>query len=97
MRETLVVVGTLLPVIGIGATALLAGVTQGATRWMILTELPAFTLALCWLAVDPVWSDGNLLAAALYLSYFVGLVAYYPLLCVVGAVTYRRAKRSLPR
>ena len=97
MRNSLVLVGTLLPVLGIGATALLAAATNGTTRWVILVGLPAITVALCWLAIDPVWSNGNLLAAAVYLSYFVALLAYYPLLMVAGAVTYYRTRHRLPQ
>lgn len=97
MRDSLVVVGTLLPVLGIGATALLAATTNGSTRWVILAGLPAITVALCWLAIDPVWSNGNLLAAAVYLSFFVALLAYYPLLMVAGAVAYYRTRPRLPQ
>ena len=97
MRESLVIAGTLLPVVGIGATALLATATSGMTRWMILTGLPALTLALCWLVIDPVWNNGNLLAAVVYMSYVVALLVYYPLLMVASAVTYYRTGRCLPQ
>ena len=97
MRESLVIVGTLLPVVGIGATALLTAVTSGMTRWMILTGLPALTLALCWLAIDPVWNNGNLLAAVIYMSYIVALLIYYPLLMAAGALAYYRTRRRLPQ
>lgn len=91
MREILVLVGTFLPFIGIAATVLLAMATWGVTRWMILAGLPALTFGLCWLVMGPVWQDGNLLAAAIYLTYFAALLSYYPLLAVAGIVSYRRS------
>lgn len=91
MRESLILLGTFLPVIGIGVTALLAVVTRGVARWAILTGIPALTLVLCWLVMDPVWSNGNLLAAAIYMTYVGALLTYYPLLVAAGVLSYRRA------
>ena len=76
MRESLVLLGTFLPFIGIGATALLAATTRGMHRWMILAGLPAVTFGLCWLVMGPVWRNGNLLAAAIYMTYFAALLTY---------------------
>ena len=93
MREGLVLFGTALPLIGIGVTVLLVCLTQGVTRWIVLTGLPALTLLFCWLVIEPIWRDGNLLAAAIYMSYFVATSVYYPILAAVGVVAYRRASR----
>jgi hypothetical protein len=93
MRESLILLGTFLPFIGIGATALLAVATRGPTRWMILTGLPAVTLGVCWFVMGPVWSNGNLLAAAIYMTYVGLLLTYYPVLVVVGAIRYRQVTR----
>ena len=94
MRETLIILGTFLPAIGLAATAVVATATRGARRWTVLAGLPALTSVACWMVIDPVWSNGNLLAAAVYMSFFVTMLIYYPVLAVVGVVLSVKASRD---
>ena len=93
MRETLVILGTFLPAIGLAATALVATATRGARRWTALAGLPALTSVACWMIIDPVWSNGNLLAAAVYMSFLVTMLIYYPVMAAVGVVWYVKADK----
>lgn len=94
LASILVLVGSFLPLIGMGLTIILSTVTHGLARWLVLVFLPLVTLAISWLTAGYVWRDGNLLAAGLYTIYIVALMFYYPVLGVCGLVIYRERKRT---
>lgn len=82
--------GTYLPLIGIAATVLLAWLNRGSTRTAALVAIPALTLIACWwLAEDVARLESNR-AMALYLSYVVTLVFYYPALAIWWYIRYLR-------
>ena len=90
----LVIVGTFLPLIGTGLTVLLASISHGIFRWSILFILPILTMLICWMIIDVVWKDGNMLAAALYMIYVVVLFIYYPILTIFGLIFHRHSKHN---
>ena len=83
-------IGTYLPLIGIALTILLAWFNRGATRGAALVVIPALTLIACWFLADEVAQQGSDRAFALYMSYVVTLVFYYPVLAVWWYVRYLR-------
>jgi len=93
LRAIGVILGTFLPIIGLGLTAFIASATRGILRWTTLFILPGLISLLCWWAIEPVWRDGNLLAAVIYIAFFVALIAYYPILMVMGWLAYRRGRQ----
>jgi len=86
--------GTFLPLFGAIATAIVAALTTGWKRWTALMAIPAATLALTTVYADVIARDGNLLFAALYLSYLLALVVYYPVLAILGAKKWLDARRK---
>ncbi len=90
MSPWLIVLGTFLPLIGVAITAVLGRALRRTQRWTALWLVPALTALLCWLSISPVFENGNLLAAAIYLTYFVALFLYYPVLLVVYVILRRR-------
>lgn len=87
-------VGTFLPLFGVIATGILAAVTTGWRRWTALVAIPAATYALTTVYADVIARDGNLLFAALYLSFLLALVVYYPVLAILGAKKWLDARRE---
>jgi hypothetical protein len=57
LETILVLVGTFLPIFGSGLTILLALITHGVTRWVILAVVPGVTLLVCWNIIDARCSD----------------------------------------
>lgn len=93
--ESLVVfVGTFLPLVGSGLTVLLAVVTRGLSRWVILLTVPAITMLASYSLSYVVWKDGNMLAAVLALGFMAGLIVYYPILLVWGLIALKRKGRQ---
>jgi hypothetical protein len=93
LRAIAVILGTFLPIIGLGLTAFIASATRGMLRWTSLVILPGLISLLCWWAIEPVWRDGNLLAAVIYIAFFVALIAYYPILMVMGWLAFSRSRQ----
>jgi hypothetical protein len=94
LETILVLVGTFLPIFGSGLTILLALITHGVTRWVILAVVPGVTLLVCWNIIDSVWQNGNMLAAAIFLAYVIALYIYYPVLILTGLYLYWKKKRA---
>lgn len=90
----LVIAGTFLPILGVGATLLAAAILPGIWRWAVLFAGPAVTAALCSAIAEPVMRDGNMLAAITFILLFVFLWIYYPVLTIVAAVVWFRKRRS---
>ncbi|MDJ0657168.1 MAG: hypothetical protein QNJ40_23615 [Xanthomonadales bacterium] len=91
--------GTYLPLIGIALTIVLAWINRGPTRAAALIVIPALTLIACWWLAEEVARQGPGRAFALYMSYVVTLVFYYPVLAVWWYVRYLRnrfGKASAP-
>lgn len=77
-------IGTFLPVIGVFATIIVAGVTAGWKRWSALTLIPAITLAIMVFGGGDIARDGNMLFALLFILFVLAVLVYYPILFVVG-------------
>ena len=90
LSPELVLAGTVLPVIGVVAVAVLgfALPTPGA-RQAALAAGPLALAALLWWLCPAVFHGGNMLAAALYLLYWIGCALYYPILALVLVVRAR--------
>lgn len=86
--------GTFLPLLGAVATAIVAALTTGWKRWIALVAIPAATIALTTVYADVIARDGNLLFAALYLSFLLALVVYYPVLAILGTKKWWDARRE---
>jgi hypothetical protein len=89
-----VLLGTFLPFIGLGATLVAALVLRGIWRWAALVCIPMATLALCYLIAEPVMRDGNLLAAVTFVSLYLFLCVYYPVLGIVAIALWVRRRRQ---
>ena len=88
------ILGTFLPVLGVVATVVLAAASRARVRWSVLVLLPALVALLRDRELAPVvWHDGNLLAAVVFMLYYVGLFLYYPTLLIVGGVAWVRRRR----
>lgn len=83
-------VGTFLPVIGVGAIVA-SGVLLPKARWWILGFGPMGLLVVCALLADPIAYNGNLLYMVLLLVLFVGLGPYYAVLIVLA---FREIRKS---
>lgn len=77
-------IGTFLPVIGVFATIIVAGVTTGWKRWCALILVPAITLVIVLYGGGEIARDGNMLFALLFVLFVLALLVYYPILFVVG-------------
>lgn len=85
--------GTFLPLYGIGLTVI-AFVFTKPEKWkaVVLVVGPLLTLVVCYYLADPIFENGNMLAAVVFTVYFVSLYLYYPALIVVWII--RRRKKS---
>lgn len=89
-----IVVGTFLPVLGLGGTFAAAVVVRGLWRWAVLVVGPAVTAASCYAIAEPVMRDGNLLAAVTFILLYLFLLVYYPVLGIVGVAIWIRRRRT---
>jgi hypothetical protein len=90
----LVLLGTFVPVIGIGITLVLGFALTGKKRWMAFWIVPILTLGICVLIAKPVAYNGNLLFAALFGLLFVGLFIYYPVLLVISLIVFLKKRKQ---
>lgn len=88
----LVVAGTFLPVLAAGITVLLARGLRGGRRWAALGLVPGAGGGLMFAVAPPVMENGNLLAAVLFLLYWVALALYYPALLVTAGLVLRQRR-----
>lgn len=93
ISAVMVIAGTLLPFIGVGASISAAIFLKGALRWAVLYLGPAATALVCNAIAGPVIKDGNMLAMIIYILFFLLLIVYYPALTIYACiVAYRNRK-----
>jgi len=91
--QVMALLGVFLPVLGLGATFLLAWSSQSVIRrWTILAVGPALTLLVFLAFFEPIADVGHMLAVAMFLGLVVFLIGYYPVLIMAGLVAWRRAR-----
>lgn len=83
---------TLLPLMTVMVTGLVAAVTAGPARWGALLGIPLLGTILSWAALPISGENGNMLAVVLLLVLTVGLALYYPI--VVVMLLSRRRRKS---
>jgi hypothetical protein len=90
-------VGTFLPIVGMGAVVA-SGVLLPKARWWILGFGPMGLLVVCWVLADPIAANGNMLFMVFLMGLFVGLGPYYAVLIVLALRELRKtsADRSSP-
>jgi hypothetical protein len=94
LDQTLIILGTLLPLLGTGLTMILASIFRGILRWISLFFIPALTMMFCWVGAGFIWQNGNMLAAALFYIFLISLFIYYPILVVAGLINLRNNKQA---
>ena len=86
--------GTFLPVLGVVATVIAAVATRGWKRWTALIVTPALTFVIATIFASEIARDGNLLFAALYLTFLLSLIAFYPVLLIIGVKKWFDARKQ---
>lgn len=81
-----------LPLFGVIAIVVLAGIYHGKKRWLVVIIGPAILFGLQTLLLRYNIIEGNLLTAAIYGLMIMGLWYYYIILLVFGAYKWLKAR-----
>lgn len=90
----LVLLGTFVPIIGIGMTFVLGLALTGWKRWLAFWVVPILTLGICFMIGGQVADNGNLLFAALFGIFLVGLFLYYPILSIISVIAFLKRRKT---
>ena len=86
IKNILILIGTIWPVIGISLAILIASVLTGWKRWLLLFIGPILFLLPCYIYFEQIAYNGNILFVVLMLIVYVLAILYYPLLMITGIV-----------
>ena len=86
-------IGTFLPVYGIVLTVILGVVLKKWWRTAVLLLTPLLTYWLGSYFGGDIGFDGNLLFVALFGLFMLAMCIYYPVLLIVGTVTWFKGRR----
>lgn len=86
IKNILILIGTVWPVLGFCLALLIASVLPGWKRWLMLFLGPVIFLLPCYLFADQIAYNGNMLFVALFGIACVAAIVYYPVIMVTGIV-----------
>ena len=86
IKNILILIGTLWPVLGFCLALLIASVLSGWKRWLMLFAGPVIFLSPCYLFAEQIAYNGNMLFVALFAIVYLTAIVYYPVLLITGIV-----------
>ena len=92
LKNILILVGTIWPVVGFCLALLIASVLPGWKRWLMLFVGPVVFLLPCYLFADQIAYNGNMLFVALFAIAYVVAIVYYPVIMITGIVLLMRQR-----
>lgn len=95
IKNILILIGTIWPVLGFSLALLIASVLSGWKRWVMLLLGPVIILSPCYLFADLIAYNGNMLFVALFAIAFVVAIVYYPVIIITGIVLLLKQKKGL--
>ena len=94
IKNFLILIGTIWPVVGVGAAILLAFLFTGWKRWLMLFVGPVLFLLPCYIYAEQIAYNGNMLFIALMVLMWALAFIYYPVLGITGMVLIIRNHRN---
>ena len=94
LKNSLILLGTLWPPVAVFLGILIGLAARGKWRWLLLVIAPAIMLLPCIIFAEQLAYNGNMLFVALLMTTLVFLFIYYPLLLVIGILTYIKRNRQ---
>ena len=96
IKNSLILVGTVWPVVGVILAILISFLFTGWRRWLMLVIGPVLFLLPCVIFFNQIVHNENMLFMALMGTVYLFLLVYYPILVITGTVMLIRRKRSGP-
>ncbi|MEZ5359541.1 MAG: hypothetical protein R3F48_12045 [Candidatus Zixiibacteriota bacterium] len=96
IKAVLILFGTFLPLLSFVITAALGYKFEGQRRWIALLVTPVLTMLPCYLFLDAIAANGNLLFAVTFGFAVLVYIIYYPVLLIVRIALSIRDKRKRP-
>jgi hypothetical protein len=86
IKNYLILIGTIWPVIGVVVAILVAFILTGWRRWLMLFIGPVLFLLPCYIYAEQIAYNGNMLFVALMALVWALAFIYYPILGITGMV-----------